>query len=146
VRNKEVAEKFYELAEIAELANENFFKIKAYQEAARVIENLSTPIEEIASSGKLEEIRGIGKGIAQKINQYLEKGTIDKLEELKKKIPPTLIEIEKIPGLGAKRVKILYDILKIQTLEILMVLGKRLRKIFLRELMLLETKESIEFQ
>jgi DNA polymerase (family 10) len=117
VRNKEVAEKFYELAEIAELANENPFKIKAYLEAARVIENLAIPIEEIASKGELEEIRGIGKGIAEKINQYLQKGKIDKLEEFKKKIPETLIEMEKIPGLGAKRVKALYEDLHIQTVD-----------------------------
>ena len=117
MRNKEVADKLYELAEIAELANENPFKIKAYLEAARVIENLTTPIEEIASKGKLEEIRRIGKGIAEKVNQYLQKGRIDKLEELKKKIPETLIEIEKIPGLGAKRVKALYKDLHIQTVD-----------------------------
>ena len=72
MRNKELADKLHELAEIAELANENPFKIRAYLEAARVIENLTTPIEEIASKGKLEEIRGIGKGIAEKINQYLQ--------------------------------------------------------------------------
>jgi DNA polymerase (family 10) len=117
MRNKEVADKFYELAEIAELANENSFKVKAYLEAARIIENLTIPIEEIASKGKLEEIRGIGKSIAEKINQYLQKGTIDKLEELKKKVPETLIEMEKIPGLGAKRVKALYEDLDIQTIE-----------------------------
>ncbi|MGB9833241.1 MAG: DNA polymerase III, partial [Caldisericum exile] len=60
MRNKEVAEKFYELAEVAELAGENPFKVKAYLEAARVIENLTIPIEELAKENKLDEIKGVG--------------------------------------------------------------------------------------
>ena len=58
MRNKEVAEKFYELAEVAELAGENPFKVKAYLEAARVIENLTMPIEELAKENKLDDIKG----------------------------------------------------------------------------------------
>ncbi len=117
MRNKEVAEKFYELAKMAELANDNPFKIKAYTEAARRIENLPYPIEEIAREGKLLEIKGIGKSIAEKIEQYLKTGKIEKLEELKKKIPPSLLEIEKIPGMGAKKAKALYEKLGIKTVE-----------------------------
>lgn len=117
MRNKEVSEKFYELAEIAELAGENPFKVKAYLEAARVIENLTLPIEDLAASGKLEEVKGVGKSIAQKIKQYLTSGRIDKLEELKKQVPETLLQMEKIPGLGAKRVKVLYEKLDIRTID-----------------------------
>lgn len=117
MRNKEIAEKFYELAEIAELANENPFKVKAYLEAARVIENLTLPIEDIAKEGKLLEIKGIGKGIADKIQEYIEKGIISKLEELKKIVPEGLLEMGKIPGLGAKRVKILYEKLNIKSVD-----------------------------
>ncbi len=117
MRNKEVAEKFYELAKMAELAGDNPFKIRAYLEAARRIENLTVPIEELAKEGKLTEIKGIGASIAEKINQYLREGKIEKLEELKKKIPETLLEIEKIPGMGAKRAKLLYEKLGIKTVE-----------------------------
>jgi len=117
MRNKEVAEKFYELAEVAELANENPFKVKAYLEAARVIENLTKPIEELAKENKLTEIKGIGKSIAEKIVEYLETGKISKLEELKKVVPVGLLELEKVPGLGAKRVKLLYEKLGIKNLE-----------------------------
>jgi len=66
MRNKEVAEKFYELAEVAELAGDNPFKIKAYLEAARVIENLTLPIEDLAQQNKLTEVKGIGKSIDRK--------------------------------------------------------------------------------
>jgi len=117
VRNKEVSDKLYELAEIAEMAGENPFKIKAYNEAARIIENLTIPIEDLTKENKLTEIKGIGIGIAKKIQEYLEKGTISKLEELKKIVPETLLEMGKIPGLGAKRVKTLYEKLNIKTID-----------------------------
>jgi DNA polymerase (family 10) len=117
MRNKEVAEKFYELAEVAELAGENPFKVKAYLEAARVIENLTMPIEELAKENKLDDIKGVGKSIAEKIKEYLETGKITKLEELKKVVPAGLLELEKVPGLGAKRVKVLYEKLGIKNLE-----------------------------
>ena len=117
MRNKEVAEKFYELAEVAELAGDNPFKIKAYLEAAPVIENLTLPIEDLAQQNKLTEVKGIGKSIAEKIIEYLNTGKITKLEELKKVVPEGLLELEKVPGLGAKRVKVLYEKLGISNLS-----------------------------
>ncbi len=117
MRNKEVAQKFYELAEISELVGENPFKIKAYLEAARVIENFPKPIEELAEENKLTDIKGIGKSISEKIIEYLKTGKITKLEELKRNIPEGLLELEKVPGLGAKRVKVLYEKLGIKNFE-----------------------------
>ncbi len=117
MRNKEVAEKFYELAKLAEIAGENPFKVRAYLEAARRIENLTVPIEDLAKENKLTEIKGIGKSIAEKIVQYLSTGKIEKLEMLKEKVPPSLLELEKVPGLGAKRAKILYETLGIKTVD-----------------------------
>ncbi len=117
MRNKEVAKKLYELASLAELAGENPFKVNAYIEAARRIENLPIPIEELAKEGKLTEIKGVGTGIAKKIKQYLETGTIEKLEEFKKKVPPSLLELEKIPGIGPKAALSLYKHLGIKTIE-----------------------------
>jgi len=78
MRNKEVSEKLYELASYLEILGKMKFKINAYIEAARRIENLTIPIEELAREGKLTEIKGIGEGIAKKIVQYLETGKIDK--------------------------------------------------------------------
>lgn len=66
MRNKEVAQKLYELAEYLEILGEMRFKINAYIEAARKIENLPIPIEDLAKEGKLTEIKGIGEGIAKK--------------------------------------------------------------------------------
>lgn len=117
MKNKEVAEKLYELASYLEILGEMRFKINAYIEAARRIENLSMPIENLAKEGKLTEIKGIGEGIAKKIVQYLETGKIDKLEEVKKKIPPTLIELLDIPGIGPRGAYALYQKLGIKNIE-----------------------------
>lgn len=117
MRNKEVAEKLYELAQYLEILGEMRFKINAYIEAARKIENLPIPIEDIAKEGKLTEIKGIGEGIAKKIVQYLEKGKIDKLEEVKQKIPPTLLELLEIPGIGPRGAYALYTKLGIKSLD-----------------------------
>lgn len=117
MRNKEVSQKFYELASLAELAGENPFKVNAYARAARTIENLPGPIEDLARDGKLTEIRGIGSGIAKKIVQYLETGKIEKLEEFKSKVPFSLLEMEKVSGLGPKGAMALYKHLGIKTVE-----------------------------
>lgn len=117
MRNKEVSEKFYELASYLEILGEMRFKINAYIEAARRIENLHIPIEEVAKQGKLTEIKGIGEGIAKKIIQYLETGKIDKLEEVKKQIPETLIELLNIPGIGPRGAYTLYKKLGIKNIE-----------------------------
>jgi DNA polymerase (family 10) len=117
MRNKEVAEKLYELAQYLEILGEMRFKINAYIEAARKIENLPLPIEDFAKEGRLTEIKGIGEGIAKKIIQYLETGKIDKLEEAKQKIPPTLLELLEIPGIGPRGAYTLYTKLGIKSLE-----------------------------
>lgn len=117
MRNKEVSQKFYELASYLEILGEMKFKINAYIEAARRIENLSIPIENLAKEGKLTEIKGIGEGIAKKIIQYLETGKIDKLEEVKKQIPESLIELLNIPGVGPRGAYTLYKKLGIKNIE-----------------------------
>jgi DNA polymerase (family 10) len=117
MRNKEVAEKLYELAQYLEILGEMRFKINAYIEAARKIENLPLPIEDLAKEGRLTEIKGIGEGIAKKIIQYLETGKIDKLEEAKQKIPPSLLELLEIPGIGPRGAYTLYTKLGIKSLE-----------------------------
>ncbi|MEA3313123.1 MAG: DNA polymerase/3'-5' exonuclease PolX, partial [Caldisericota bacterium] len=117
MKNKEIAQKFYELAELSELAEENPFKARAYLEVAQQIENLPAPVEALAREGKLTSVKGVGKASANKILQYLNTGHIDKLEELKKKIPESLLDLKKIPELGIRRTKILFDTLDIKSVE-----------------------------
>lgn len=117
MRNFEVAFIFNDIADMLEIKGENFFKIRAYRKAARTIENLPVEIEEMAKEGRLQEIEGIGKALSDKIYEILETGTCHYYENLKKEIPPGLVEMLKIPGLGAKKIKVIHDTLGISSIE-----------------------------
>lgn len=115
MRNKEVAEQFYLIAQLLSLTDENPFKIRAYEKAAQVIESLPEPIEELSKDfKKLSEIPGVGKSIAEKVVEYLSTGKIRRLEELKSKFPEGVFEMLKVPGLGPKRVRLLFEKLGIR--------------------------------
>jgi DNA polymerase (family 10) len=107
--NIEISKILNEVADILEIKGEDQFRIGAYRRAAQVIEALPKDINEIYQEGKLEEIPGVGKSLAQHIKDLIEKGKCQDFENLKKKIPSGLIELMKIEGLGPKRVKFLYD-------------------------------------
>jgi len=117
MRNFEVAFIFYNIADILEIKGENFFKIRAYRKAAHTIENLSLEIDELAKDLRLQEIEGIGKALAEKIHEIINTGTCRYYEELKKDFPRGLVEMLKIPGLGAKKIKVIYDLLGISSIE-----------------------------
>lgn len=119
MQNKRIAELFTEIAELLALGNENIFKIRAYERAAQVISGLPDPIEDIAASGKLRDIPGIGAGIADKITEYLSTGKIAHLEELKAKFPQGLLDIMTVQGMGPKKAKMLFDALKIDGIDAL---------------------------
>jgi DNA polymerase (family 10) len=119
MKNKELSEILFEIAELLSLTDENVFKIRAYERASQVVAALPDPIEEIASSGKLEDIPGIGKGIAEKITEYLTAGKIKYLEELKKDIPQGVLEMMSVPGVGPKKAKTLFEKLKIDSIDAL---------------------------
>jgi len=112
MRNKEVAQLLQKIAELLAFKEENIFKIRAYEKAAQTIEYLGKDIAEELQSGN--KIAGVGESIAEKIKEYLSQGKITYLEELKKEIPPGLLEIMDIPGLGPKRAKLLYEKLGIK--------------------------------
>lgn len=117
MRNFEVAFIFQDIADILEIKGENFFKIRAYRKAAHTIENLSLEIEELAKELRLQEIEGIGKALADKIVEIVNTGTCRYYEELKKDFPRGLVEMLRIPGLGAKKIKVIYDLLGISSIE-----------------------------
>jgi len=108
MKNREIADLLEEMADILEFKGENPFKISAYRKASRIIGDLTQDIEEIAEQGKLKEIPGIGKGIAQKIVQYLKTGKISKFEEARKGVSDELIAMMDIPGMGPKTLSMLH--------------------------------------
>lgn len=93
------------------------FRALAYSKAANVIEGLDKDIRECIKKEELEEIPGIGEGIAGKIREYIRTGKIRKYEELKRKVPHELLELMNISGFGPKSLKKIHDELKINTKE-----------------------------
>lgn len=119
MKNKELSEIFNEMADMLEILGVEW-KPQAFRKAARTIEAESNPVEKIyKEKGEkgLIELDGIGKGIASKIIQYIEKGKIDEYEELKKKIPEGVREMLLVHSLGPKKVSILYQKLGIDSLS-----------------------------
>ena len=117
MRNQEVAKVFREIASILEITGENPFRIRAYERAALNIENLTADIATIAEKKELEEIPGVGKDLASKIEEILTTGTCSQLEELKKEVPPGLVKMLAVPGLGPKTAKLFYDKLRITSVD-----------------------------
>jgi len=117
MRNFEVAFIFSDIADMLEIKGENFFKVRAYRKAAHVILNLPYELEEIMQHSSLESIEGIGKALAEKIREISTTGTCRYYEDLKKEMPRSIVEMLKIPGLGAKKVKTIYDRLGISTVD-----------------------------
>lgn len=106
MKNKEIARSLHHIAEFLLLTNENPFRIRAYENAALSVESLTASIEELAKDNKLEDVPGIGEGVAEKIREYLKTGRMQYLEDLKKKFPPGLLEIMEVPGMGPKKAKL----------------------------------------
>jgi DNA polymerase (family 10) len=116
MKNLQVAKILNEIADILEMQNVEF-KPRAYRKAARTVESLSKPIEEVYEENKLEELSGVGKSIAEKIAEIIETGKSQYLENLKKQMPADVEALTSIEGMGPKSVKKLYETLKIKTLD-----------------------------
>jgi DNA polymerase (family X) len=118
VQNTEIAAMFDQAAELLEIQGENQFRVRAYRRAARVIEGLPKGVSSLLATGSdLSELPGIGKDLAGKIADIVKTGHFDLLDALKKQLPGQLGDMAALPGLGPKRVKLLYDKLKVHTLE-----------------------------
>lgn len=116
MHNVEIAWAFYELADLLEIKGEDFFKIRAYRQAARTIAGLKDPVEEMYRKKTLARVPGIGKNIMAKVGELVEKGKMDKLEKVRSEIPRGLLEIMALPGIGPKRAGFLYEKLGVKTL------------------------------
>lgn len=108
-----------QIAILLELKGENPFKVRAYQNAARVLEGEPGELKTLMETGKLEALKGFGPAISEKVHELFEKGKSKYYEALRKSFPPGVLELLHIQGLGPKRVKVLYDQLKIKSVEAL---------------------------
>ena len=117
MRNAEIASHFDELASLYELDGASSYRVVAYRTAAKNIRDSGASVSEMARQGKAETLPGIGKAIADKIGALLEQGSIPSADRLKERIPAGLVEVTRIPGLGPKRTKVLYEHLGIGSLD-----------------------------
>jgi DNA polymerase (family 10) len=106
---KSVAKILKEIGLILDLKGDNPFKTRAYFNGARIIESLTENLKDLVESGEIANLKGIGQALSDKISTMVKTGNLPYYDELKSTIPDGLLEMIKIPGLGAKKVKIIYD-------------------------------------
>ncbi|HYG58608.1 MAG TPA: helix-hairpin-helix domain-containing protein, partial [Symbiobacteriaceae bacterium] len=115
--NRDVARALYEIAELLELKGEDVFKVRAYRRAADSLATLLDEVGALARQGRLTAVPGIGKAIEAKIQELITTGEIELLEELRRAIPPGVVELTRVPGLGARTAELLYTRLGIDSLD-----------------------------
>ena len=115
----QVAASLREIGTILELNGENPFKCRAYLNAARTLETSPTDLTELVRTDRLGELPGIGDALREKITTLVNTGKLPYLEELRTTIPSGLLSLLDLPGLGPKKLRILRDQLKIESIEAL---------------------------
>jgi DNA polymerase (family 10) len=129
--NAFIAAAFDELGDLYELDGAVVHRVVAYRNAAKAVRDAPMSISALTREGKVTTLPGIGKTLEEKLNALLETGTIPAAEKLRAKFPPGLIDLTRLPGLGPKRARKLFDELQIDSLESLREAaeGQRLRDV-----------------
>ncbi|MBN2199644.1 MAG: DNA polymerase/3'-5' exonuclease PolX [Candidatus Aminicenantes bacterium] len=104
-KNRELAKIFLTISDALEINGEDSFKVLAYRRAARILENLSESVDTLAAEKRLRGVPGIGKGLADKIEEYLRTGRMSKLKETSTRIPRGLLPLLEVQGLGGKTIR-----------------------------------------
>ncbi|MBS7250937.1 MAG: DNA polymerase III, partial [Candidatus Freyarchaeota archaeon] len=117
LKNFEIARILENIAFYLEMQGETKFRIRAFQNAAKIIESLPEDIADIHRRGEIRTIPGIGATIAEIIGELVETGTAKIYQEFKEKYPINIEELSAVEGLGPKRIKLLYEKLRIKNLE-----------------------------
>ncbi|HUX85686.1 MAG TPA: helix-hairpin-helix domain-containing protein, partial [Chloroflexota bacterium] len=116
MRNEQISAVLNEIGDLLEIKGENRFRVNAYRDAARQIDNLGEPLTVLAQEERLRSIPSVGEAIAAKIQELVETGQLAYFERLKKELPISLLELLQIPGLGPRKVKLLYEQLQVASL------------------------------
>ena len=111
----EIAGVFENIARLLELKGENPFKVRAYTHAARALETLSEPLETLIAEDRLTAVDGIGKATGEKIAELFTHARLDYYDNLREEFPPDILTLFEIQGLGAKKIKVLWDTLKVHS-------------------------------
>jgi DNA polymerase (family 10) len=115
--NAAIAEALEELGDLYELDGAIVHRVLAYRSGARAVREASVSVAALAREGRATELAGIGSTLQEKILALAETGTIPAMEKLRAKIPPGLLAITRLPGVGPKRVRLLHATLGIDSLE-----------------------------
>jgi DNA polymerase (family 10) len=116
MENVEIAATFEEVADLLEITGANPFRVRAYRNAARTIESYAIPMRTlVAEHADLTELPAIGKDMAKYIGELVVKGRLSVLEELAEEVPRSLVELMRLPGLGPKRARKLWEEIGVET-------------------------------
>src|SRR5216683_1720564 len=129
VSNSTIADALEELGDLYELDGAIIHRVLAYRAAAKAVREASVSVAALARAGRATELAGIGKTLQEKIQALIETGSIPAAEKLRAKFPPGLIEITLLPGIGAKRARLLHSELGVDSPQALReaALSQRLR-------------------
>ena len=118
--NEAIARRFYRLAALMEIRGDDPFRLRSYRNAAEALETWPTPLKQIAKDegiAGLQSIPGVGKAIAQKIIDLLDRGTFDAWERLTAETPETVLDLLELPGVGPKTAAMLHQKFKVSSLK-----------------------------
>ncbi len=113
--NRQVADIFYEIADLVAIKGEVIYRVLAYRKAADSIATLDRPIAELWETGKLKEISGVGSAIADKIDELFKIGRMTFYDKLAAQVPPSLVEVLHIPDVGPKKTQMMWQKLGLTT-------------------------------
>ena len=119
MNNEEIARRFFRLSALMEIRGDDPFRLRSYRNAAEAIEVWPTPLKEIAEKegvAGLQEIPGVGKAIAGKVIDLLNRGTFDAWERLIAETPETVLDLTEVPGIGPKTAALLHHRFKVSSL------------------------------
>ena len=115
--NEELSRIFAEMGEMLDILGENAFRVRAYENLSRIFSSLDRDAKELLESGELEKTKGVGESTIEKVKEFLKTGKIKAHAELKAKLPEGLLDLLKVPGLGPKKAKAVWEKLGITSLH-----------------------------